>query len=557
MSRLWRAVRARAGLAFATILCAVVLGLLEGSSLWLLIPALQQFQLPDPAAADRLRTLVAGIGLLVLGRAAAGYGYQVLASRLRLGILVDLRQALLAGLHRARAEELEALGPGRIVNLVSTQTERMVDAVAAVTALTRAAILLLVYGTAVFLLSPAMIGWLLLLGVLLLAAHVLISRQVRQHASRFLRAEADWSRLLLDDVEGWRQIRVFGVEDQRFRLHQAVHRQLAGVAAALQRWRDAANPAREVLVTGVVAGVALFGLGVGPGGVAGGLPGFIFFLVALLRINGQLGVVGDAWAALAEQAPAAGEAFALARDPAGPAADRAVPDTGVPTAVSLEQVDFAYPGGPPVLENLSLRLEPGELTALVGATGAGKSTLAQLLVLLRSPQRGRIQLDRRRSATAIVFQDDFIFDESLLWNVTLGRAAESSRIEQAMAVTGLDGTAPDRRLGSRGSVLSGGQRQRVALARALLLDPEVLILDEATSALDGQAERELLDRLREARSGRVTLIISHRLSAVCGADRVLFLEGGVIVAEGTHGQLLEASAAYRRLFESQVAGAAV
>jgi ATP-binding cassette subfamily B protein len=205
---------------------------------------------------------------------------------------------------------------------------------------------------------------------------------------------------------------------------------------------------------------------------------------------------------------------------------------------------------------------------VVGASGSGKSTLAQLLVRLRSPQSGRIALDGApleglsRASLArqlgVVFEDCFIFDESVEWNIGLGRAvspdaiaAAASAANLAEVVRGLpDGYAT--RLGPRGRILSAGQRQRVALARSLVAAPQILVLDEATSALDAATERSLAETLRERRPGGITLIIAHRLSTVLLADRVAVLEGGGIVAEGRHAELLETSPIYRRLVETQL-----
>jgi ATP-binding cassette subfamily B protein len=222
-----------------------------------------------------------------------------------------------------------------------------------------------------------------------------------------------------------------------------------------------------------------------------------------------------------------------------------------------------------VLDRLDLRLAAGEVVALVGATGAGKSTLAHLLPRLADPAGGSISVgdDRRgwqdirtlrlpvlRQQVQVVYQDSFLFSDSVLDNLRLGRPhATHGEVEEALRlasaediVAGLpQGLATV--IGERGATLSGGQRQRLCLARALLARPAVLCGDDATSALDAVTERRILDRLRQDRSGTTTLLIASKLSTILLADRVVLLERGRIVASGTHGDLVAHSAAYREL----------
>jgi ATP-binding cassette subfamily B protein len=204
----------------------------------------------------------------------------------------------------------------------------------------------------------------------------------------------------------------------------------------------------------------------------------------------------------------------------------------------------------------------------VGASGSGKSTLAQLLVRLRAPQSGSIRMDgvpldhAARSSLArnlgVVFEDCFVFDESVAWNISLGRDLPSDAVADAGRAARLDDIVHalpdgyDSRVGPRGGALSAGQRQRLALARALVTWPQILVLDEATSALDGPTERSIAEAVRERRPDGITLVIAHRLSTVLAADRITVLDGGVIAASGRHADLLETSAVYRRLVETQL-----
>ncbi|MGB8002858.1 MAG: ABC transporter ATP-binding protein, partial [Gaiellaceae bacterium] len=232
--------------------------------------------------------------------------------------------------------------------------------------------------------------------------------------------------------------------------------------------------------------------------------------------------------------------------------------------VRLEGVQFGHEGDRPILDGLDLKVAAGESLALVGATGSGKSTVAGLLARLYDPDAGRVLLDGHdvrelriadvRGAVALVFEETFLFTETVRENIRFARPdAHDDDVERAAALAGAaafieelpDGY--DTVLGERGFSLSGGQRQRVAIARAILADPAVLVLDDATSAVDATKEHEIRAALTTVMSGRTTLVIAHRPATIALADRVALLEGGRIVEQGTHGELLRTSPRYRTL----------
>lgn len=301
-----------------------------------------------------------------------------------------------------------------------------------------------------------------------------------------------------------------------------------------------------------------------------------FVLYAVL-VAGSFGALSEVWAEI-NQAAGAAERLTelLAIDPQikAPAKPRALPSPAV-GSIEIDQVRFEYPTRPGVsaLRNVSLVIKPGETVALVGPSGAGKTTVLQLLMRFFDPQDGRIFLDgvdlreadpqdvRRR--ISLVAQDPAIFGASAAENIRYGRpdatmdeVAAAAKAAQAYEFISALPNGFDTQLGERGVTLSGGQRQRIAIARALLRDAPILLLDEATSALDSESERAVqlaLDRLME---NRTTIVIAHRLATVQRADRIVVIDQGRVAAIGTHGELVKAGGLYARLASLQFSGLA-
>jgi len=292
------------------------------------------------------------------------------------------------------------------------------------------------------------------------------------------------------------------------------------------------------------------------------------------------GIITGATTAIINQVPAVTGAVDAIRSLAGLYHDEDEAPNGVRQlpalrgAIKLTGVCFSYPGNErPILDGLDLDIRAGSTVALVGPSGGGKSTIANLILGFYRPHAGSITVDdidlgeidlrALRKQVGVVSQDVVLFNDSILANIAWGdthpdraRATEAARLANALEfITKLPGGI-DHELGDRGAGLSGGQRQRLAIARALYRDPRILVLDEATSALDPTSERLVQQALEQARHGRTTLIIAHRLTTVRNANQVAVIEDGVVKEHGTHEELMRAGGTYERLVQSTAASAA-
>jgi subfamily B ATP-binding cassette protein MsbA len=385
------------------------------------------------------------------------------------------------------------------------------------------------------------------------------------------RSQADMGRLnqqCHETLSGISVVQAFGGEGRELQQLSGLSAQYMGQMRLAYFIRAVRAPATEILGTSALAGLlVMLGQQVR---LHGADPAhYISFFAAMIMLYEPLKKLGAVSDYLAAGSAAAERLLELEALPS-PVRDR--PDAhqlpAFSRCIELQQVHFAYRAEQPVLRGVDLRLEQGEVVALVGASGAGKSTLAQLLPRFYQVSAGQILIDGHdvrdlsarslRAQISTVGQESFLFNASVAQNIAYGcpdasfeRIVAAARAANAAEFIDRLPQAYDTEVGERGIMLSGGQRQRLAIARALLCDRPILILDEATSHLDVESERHVQAGLQALLRGRTALIIAHRLSTVQRADRIAVLRDGQIVEQGSHASLLAAAGAYARLHGMQ------
>lgn len=390
------------------------------------------------------------------------------------------------------------------------------------------------------------------------------------------RARAGQERLgvliaILDEfIAGVRIVKAFGNERFERNRYEAENAGYRDLMVSLKRRGDIASPLTEVISVGVVIAIILFGGSLIISGSGELMPSAFIGFVALFGSFIQ---------------PIKTFSSALARIQRGVASFHRIeeflqipedvqerpgarPLTEFKDSIRFEQVNFAYTTGEPVLRGIDLEIKKGQKIALVGPSGGGKSTLADLLPRYYDPVEGRVAIDGvdlrdlrvsdLRGAIGVVTQEGILFNDTVLANIAYGDTApDLARVEQAAKIAHAHDFISQMpqgyatMIGERGTKLSGGQRQRLSIARAIYKNAPILILDEATSALDSESERLVQAALEQLMEGRTSLVIAHRLSTILDADQIYVIEAGQIVERGTHQELMEKAGLYRGLHDIQ------
>ncbi|HPU52172.1 MAG TPA: ABC transporter transmembrane domain-containing protein [Burkholderiaceae bacterium] len=523
--------------------------------------------------------LFAVASVLALGTAVRFYFVSWLGER----VTADLRSAVYSRVLRQDPIFFESLRGGEVVSRLTADTTLIQTLVGTSVSMGLRNFLLFIGGLVMLLATSARLAS-LIVGLLfvVIVPILLFGRRVRKLSRASQDRIADSSALAGETLSAIQIVQAYAreaFEAARFRASAE-----EAFQAAVRRTR--ARSILTALAIVLVFGAIVFVLWLGAQAVlqgrmsAGELTQFILYAAIVAGSVGALSeVMGDV-----QRAAGAAERLLelLAAQPhiVGPDAARmalrpaqaAAPVTGrqAGAAVSFDAVNFHYPSRPaePALVDLNLSVEPGQTIALVGPSGAGKTTVFSLLLRFYDPQSGSIRLDgvdlrdfeptALRERIGLVSQDSVVFSADVMENIRYGRLEASDDEVRAAAAAAHADEFIDRLpqgyqtyVGERGVRLSGGQRQRIAIARALLKNPPLLLLDEATSALDAQSEQAVQLALEQAMRGRTTLVIAHRLATITGADRIVVFERGRLVDTGTHAELVARGGLYARLAAMQ------
>ncbi|NEY89353.1 ABC transporter ATP-binding protein [Rhodobacteraceae bacterium KMS-5] len=552
---------------------AFLLLLIEGATLGALSKAIEP--LFDQVFAKGDQAALWPVGLAILGlfviRGLATIASRTVISAVTQKVAALMQSALLRHLLTLEGRFFQDNPPGALIERVQGDTLAVQGIWSAlVTGIGRDLFSLVFLFVVALSIDPVWTIAALVGAPLLILPSVLVQRYIRKKVVQ-LRNQAGLRATRLDEI-------FHGIQAVKLNRMEAYQADRFDRVLGLMRRAEIKISAGRALMPGMMDFVTGFGffavLLMAGGQIAGGARStgeFMAFFTAMsltFQPMRRLGDLSGSWQVASASLERIYRLLDTAPAQTRPARSATLPAPGAPE-IRFQDVTFAH-GDQPVLRGLSFTARAGQTTAIVGASGAGKSTVFQLLTGLLDPASGQIliggidtaalALPDQRRLFASVTQDAALFDETLRENVELGRPLDDAALKAALAMAHVTDFLPnlplgvDTPVGPRGSALSGGQKQRVAIARALAQDAPVLLLDEATSALDAGSEAAIAAALARAAQGRTTLVIAHRLATVREADHILVMDQGRVVEEGPHAALLAQGGIYARLYQLQFKG---
>ncbi|MEO5922580.1 MAG: ABC transporter ATP-binding protein [Bryobacteraceae bacterium] len=516
-----------------------------------------------------LTYLVLGVLTATLVQGATSFALTQLLSKAGQSLIAELRQKVQRHIGLLPVSYYDANKSGTLVSRIMTDVEGvrnligtgLVDLVGGLMTAVISLVILLSISPVMTLVTAAAVG---VFGILLSKAFVAIRPVFRERG----KINAEVTGRLTESLGGVRVVKGYHAEDREAEVFsKGVLRLLDNVFKSLTMM-SLMSLSSTVLMGIVSAGVMFVGVRqIFAGTLSLGdfvmFTTFLAFLVApVFQVVGIGTQLTEAFAGLDRTREVLGER----RENAEPNRTIAIPS--IQGTVEFKNVDFSYEEGKPVLKGVTFRAEPGTVTALVGSSGSGKSTIISLIAAFHEPNAGmvtvdgydlsKVSLSTFRTQLGVVLQDTFLFDGSIEENIAFAKpGATKEEIREACRIARVDEFAErfdegyETVVGERGVKLSGGQRQRVSIARAILANPRILILDEATSSLDSESEALIQEGLRYLMKGRTTFVIAHRLSTIRRADQILVVEAGEIVERGTHDSLYELNGRYWDLYTRQ------
>ena len=590
--KLTRPYRGRLALGLVTTFLA---SLLDGFTLVILIPLLKHLfgttgalhagSTQLEAFVDRVTApLVAGVSagqaagrlvvLLVAGlllKNALGYAASQISVGVQEGLVRDLRTRIFDHLLTLDLGFFQRTRAGALISGIITEVDQTKTVITA--SLLSLFQNIIVVATTLVVLSQISLR-LTLLTLACVPAMVLLLqtllKRLRQHSRARARERGEVTATIAERIGAVRLIRAYGEEARESARFASQASRYRRQVIRTQRFSSLTSPLTEVFSGFLVILIIWAGTRPSLMGLGGALAPetIIVFLIAALKLTSPLKTISSYPAVMAVTLASAERVFDILDEPSTEVDRPGEGEARFEREVVFEGVSFRYGQGDLVLSEVSFALPRGKVVALVGPSGAGKTTLADLLPRFHDPTAGAITMDgvpltrlTRRSLRAImgvVSQDTVLLNDTVLANIAYGSpGATRAQVEAAARAANADqfiAQLPqgyDTLLGERGTRLSGGQRQRIAIARALLRDPPILILDEATSALDTESERLVQQAIDRLMAERTVLVIAHRLATVRDADEIVVLEAGRVVQRGTHEQLFRSGGLYRRLYDLQ------
>jgi len=567
LRKLWQYLRTQKLRIILVVLCVAAGAICTLSGPYLIGKAIDEAILPRNLVTLLRYTLF--LVALYLGASLLAFFQERLAVALSQDVALALRNEAFSFLHALPLRFFDTHNHGDIMSRLTNDIDTIGSTLATVATQTIASFVTLAGTVVVMFTLHRMLALVALSAIpLTLCATRFVTRRTRETFLAQQTILGQLNGILEEDLTGLRVLKAFMREEREFARFSSVNENLAAVGVRAQICAGIMGPLMNVIGNLNLAFLAGFGGWFVLRGAAsiGTIASFIAYSRQFIRPVNELAMQLNTL----QSAMASSErVFALLEEtPEPPDASNALEPQEIRGAVEFRNVTFSYRKGVPVLKNVSFSVEPGQVVALVGPTGAGKTTIVSLLARFYEPESGtilidgmdirRIRRERLRSLLGIVLQDTYLFATTVRENIRYGRPeAQDSEVEEAARLANAEHfilSLPegyDTVLSDGGENLSQGQRQLLAIARAFLANPAILVLDEATSNVDTHTERLIQDAMLRLMRGRTTFIIAHRLSTIRNADLILVLRDGEIVERGTHRELLEKKGFYSSLYLSQ------